>query len=242
MLSDDELRRYDRQILIEGFGEEGQEKLKKAKVFIAGVGGLGSPVSTYLAAAGIGKIRIVDSDSVEPSNLNRQVLHWSSDIGRGKVHSATNKLKDLNPFVKIEAFQETINESSISKLVADSDVIVDAMDNLETRHLLNMISLKKNIPFFHGAVRGFEGRASTFIPGQTACFACMYGNPPPEKKFPVLGTTAAVIGSIQATEVIKYITGLGKLLANRLLILNGLTMEFNEIKINKNPDCKQCGT
>ena len=240
MLSENELVRYDRQILIEGFGEEGQEKLKKAKVFIAGSGGLGSPVSIYLAAAGLGTIRIVDCDNVELSNLNRQVLHWSSDIGKGKVNSAADKLGDLNPYIRIEAIKETINESNISQLVGDADVIVDAMDNLETRHLLNRLSLKKNIPFFHGAVRGLEGRVSTFIPGQTACFACMYGIALPEQKFPILGTTAAIVGSIQATEVIKYITGLGKLLLNRLLVYNGLTMEFNEFKISKNPECKQC--
>lgn len=240
MLSEKELVRYDRQILIEGFGEEGQKKLKQAKVFIAGIGGLGSPVSIYLAAAGLGTIRIVDRDNVELSNLNRQVLHWSSDIGREKVNSAADKLGALNPHVKIEAIKETINESNVSQLIGDSDVIIDAMDNLETRHLLNRLSLKKHIPFFHGAVRGFEGRASTFIPGQTACFACMYGVAMPEQKFPIIGTTAAVIGSIQATEVIKYITGLGKLLLNRLLVFNGLTMEFTEYKINKNPECTQC--
>jgi molybdopterin/thiamine biosynthesis adenylyltransferase len=242
MLSESELVRYDRQILMEGFGEKGQEKLKQAKVFIAGSGGLGSPVSIYLAAAGLGTIRIVDRDNVELSNLNRQVLHWSSDIGREKVNSAADKLGDLNPHVKIEAIKETINEGNISQLIGDADVIIDAMDNLETRHLLNRISLKKNIPFFHGAVRGLEGRASTFIPGKTACFACMYGITMPEQKFPILGTTAAVIGSIQATEVIKYITGLGKLLLNRLLVFNGLTMEFTEFKISRNPECKQCTT
>ena len=240
MLNKNELVRYDRQILIDGFGKEGQEKLKKAKVFIAGSGGLGSPVSIYLAAAGVGTMRIVDCDNVELSNLNRQVLHWSSDIGKEKVNSAAEKLGNLNPHVRIEAIKETINESNISQLIGDADVIIDAMDNLETRHLLNRLSLKNNIPFFHGAVRGFEGRASTFIPGQTACFACMYGITLPEQKFPVLGTTAAVIGSIQATEVIKYITGLGKLLLNRLLVFNGLTMEFTEYKINMNPECTQC--
>ena len=242
MLNENELVRYDRQILIEGFGEEGQEKLKQAKVFIAGSGGLGSPVSIYLAAAGLGTMRIVDRDNVELSNLNRQILHWSADLGREKVNSAAEKLGNLNPNVRIEAIKETINESNISQLVGDADVIVDAMDNMETRHLLNRLSLQKNIPFFHGAVRGLEGRATTFIPGQTACFACMYGIAMPEQKFPILGTTAAVIGSIQATEVIKYITGLGKLLLNRLLSFNGLTMEFTEFKIGKNPECKQCAS
>lgn len=242
MLNKDELVRYSRQIIIDGFGEPGQEKLKKAKVLVAGVGGLGSPISIYLAAAGLGRIRIVDSDQVDLSNLNRQVLHWTRDIGKDKVSSALNKLKDINPDIEIEAINETIDENTAHRLVGDSDVIVDAMDNLETRFILNRLSIEKNIPFFHGAVRAFEGRVTTFIPGQTACFACVYKSVFPEQKFPVLGTTAAVIGSIQATEVIKYITGTGKLLTNRLLVFNGLTMEFSEFKIQKDPHCAQCGT
>lgn len=242
MLNKDELVRYSRQIMIDGFGESGQEKLKQAKVFIAGAGGLGSPVSIYLAAAGIGKIRIVDNDRVDLSNLNRQVLHWSKDIGKDKISSALNKLNGINPDIEIEAIKETIDENTIHQLVDDFDLIVDAMDNLETRFILNRISLEKNIPFFHGAVRAFEGRATTFIPGQTACFACVYRDVFPEQKFPVLGTTAAIIGSIQATEVIKYITGTGKLLTNRLLVFNGHAMEFSEFIIQKNRQCVQCGT
>ena len=242
MLNKDELVRYSRQIIIDGFGKSGQEKLKKAKVLIAGAGGLGSPISIYLAAAGLGRLRIIDCDTVDLSNLNRQVLHWTPDIGKDKISSALNKLKDINPEIEIEAINETINEHTVQRLVADSDAIVDAMDNLETRYLLNRASLEKNIPFFHGAVRAFEGRVTTFIPGQTACFACIYKSVFPEQQFPVLGTTAAVIGSIQATEVIKYFTGTGKLLSNRLLVYNGLTMEFSEFTIQKNPHCVQCGT
>lgn len=240
MLNESELVRYGRQIMIDGFGKSGQEKLKKAKVFIAGAGGLGSPIAIYLAAAGLGKIRLVDSDRVDLSNLNRQVLHWSPDIGEEKATSALNKLEALNPDIAIEAIKETIEENTVHQLIADSDVIVDALDNVETRLLLNKISLEKKIPFFHGAVRAWEGRATTFIPGQTACFSCISRSVFPEQKFPILGTTAAVIGSIQATEVIKYITGAGKLLANRLLIFNGHTMEFSEFTIHRNPDCVQC--
>ena len=156
MLSKDELERYDRQIMIEGFGREGQEKLKRAKVVIAGGGGLGSPSALYLAAAGIGTIRIVDHGGVELSNLNRQILHWSGDIGRRKVASAAEKLKTLNPEIKIEAVDEMITEANVSQLVAGFDLVVDAMDNLPTRYLLNKAALEKNIPFFHGAVYGFE--------------------------------------------------------------------------------------
>jgi len=165
MLTDDELERYNRQLMIDEFGQEGQEKLKRARVFIAGAGGLSAPVSTYLVAAGIGMIRIVDHNKVEPSNLNRQVLHGEADIGRSKVDSATRKLKQLNQGVTIEAVEEIITETNVSRLVTGFDLIVDAMDNLETRYLLNKAALDQNIPFFHGAICGFEGRVMTIIPG-----------------------------------------------------------------------------
>jgi len=242
MLTTNELGRYDRQIMIKGFGEEGQEKLKRAKVIIAGGGGLGSPSSIYLAAAGVGMIRIVDHDRVELSNLNRQVLHWDKDIGRSKVTSATEKLKKLNPEVEIEAMEETITEDNVSQLMAGFDVVVDAMDNLPTRYLLNKAALEKGIPFFHGAVYGFEGRAMTIIPGKTACLECVYhGATTPGGKFPVIGVAPAIIGCIQATEVIKYIVGVGELLTNRLLIYDGLNLRFTELKVKKDPDCEHCG-
>jgi len=242
MLTTDELARYDRQIMIRGFGKEGQEKLKRARVFVAGGGGLGSPSSIYLAAAGVGMIRIVDHDSVELSNLNRQVLHWDKDIGKRKVASAAEKLEKLNQRVKIEAIDERITEANVSQLVSGFDLIVDAMDNLPTRYLLNKAALEKNIPFFHGAAYGFEGRAMTVIPGKTACLECVYhGATTPGGKFPVIGVTPAVIGCIQAVEVIKYIVGIGELLTNKLLIYDGLKMEFTELKVKKDPNCEHCG-
>ena len=242
MLTTNELERYDRQIKIRGFGEEGQEKLKRAKVIIAGGGGLGSPSSIYLAAAGIGMMRIVDNDSVELSNLNRQVLHWDEDIGRRKVASAAEKLKKLNPETEIEAIDERITEANVSQLVAGFDLVVDAMDNLPTRYLLNKAALEKDIPFFHGAVYGFEGRAMTIIPGKTACLECVYhGATPPEEKFPVIGVTPAIIGCIQAAEVIKYIVGIGELLTDKLLIYDGLSLQFTELKVKKDPNCAHCG-
>ena len=241
MLIRDELERYDRQIMIRGIGEEGQEKLKQARIFIAGAGGLGSPVSTYLVAAGVGMIRVVDHDSVELSNLNRQVLHWDEDIGRRKVDSATEKLKKLNQEAEIEAIGETITEANVSQLLTGFDLIVDALDNLPTRYLLNKVALEKSIPFFHGAVYGFEGRAMTIIPGETACLRCVYRGVIPEEKFPVIGVTPAVIGCIQATEVIKYIVGIGQLLTNRLLIYDGLHMKFTEFRVKKDPNCEHCG-
>jgi len=228
--------------MIHGFGEEGQEKLKKARVFIAGIGGLGSPVAIYLAAAGVGTIRIADHDTVELSNLNRQVLHYERNIDKKKVDSAATKLAQLNPDIKIEKISVTITDKNISRLVADSDLIVDAMDNLPTRYLLNRTAIEKNIPFFHGAVYGFEGRAMTIIPGKTACLNCVYhGAAVPKEKFPVIGVTPAVIGCIQATEVIKYLLGLGDLLTDRLLNYDALRMKFTEFKISRDPNCEQCG-
>ncbi len=241
MLNQDEQERYARQIMLRGFGQEGQEKLKGARVFIAGAGGLGSSSATYLAAAGVGTIRIVDHDRVELSNLNRQVMHWPGDIGQTKVSSAAGKLKQLNPELEIEAVEEKITEANVSQLVAGFDLIVDAMDNLPTRYLLNKTAIENNIPFFHGAVYGFEGRAMTVIPGKSACLRCVYRGAIPEEKFPVIGVTPSVIGCIQATEVIKYIIGMGQLLADRLLVYDGLNMKFSEFKVKKDPKCPHCG-
>jgi len=242
MLTREELTRYSRQIMIEGFGEEGQARLKEAKVVVAGAGGLGSPIALYLAAAGIGTIRVIDKDKVELSNLNRQILHWDENIGQRKTSSAGDKLRRINKDVKIEAIAESIADNNVSQLTDGFDLIVDAMDNLPTRLLLNKTAVGKNIPFFHGAVSGFEGRAMTVIPRQTACLKCLYPGDIPAQKTPVIGVTPAIIGCIQATEVIKYITGIGHLLTNRLLFYNGLEMVFDEIEVKRNPNCQHCGT
>jgi len=241
MLTRDERERYNRQIIIKGFGEEGQERLKKARVLIAGAGGLASPAAMYLVAAGVGMIRIVDHDRVELNNLNRQVLHGQGDIGKRKVDSAAEKLAKLNPGVVIEAIGEAITEASISRLVDGFDLIVDGMDNLPTRYLLNKVALEKGAPFFHGAVYGFEGRVMTIIPGETACLRCVYRGVIPEERFPVIGVTPAVIGCIQATEVIKYIVGIGQLLTNKLLVYDGLNMRFTEFRLKRDPNCEHCG-
>jgi adenylyltransferase/sulfurtransferase len=242
MLNASERERYDRQIMIEEIGQEGQRKLRSSRVVIAGAGGLGSPIAIYLTAAGIGMVRVIDRDQVALSNLNRQILHWEEDVGRKKVDSARKKLKNLNSAVEIEAVAETITEGNVSQLVAGCDGIVDAMDNLPTRYLLNRCAIEKNIPFFHGAVNGFGGRVMTIIPGKTACLRCMYRGPVPEEKFPVIGVAPAVIGSIQATEVIKYLVGIGKLLTNRLLVYNGLSVTFSEFRMKRNPNCDHCGS
>ena len=241
MLTPSERERYDRQIMIEEIGEEGQYKLKRSRVVLAGAGGLGSPIALYLTAAGVGRIRLIDHDQVTLSNLNRQILHWEEDIGRKKVDSAGSKLRNLNSAVEIEAISETLTEGNVFRLVEDCDVIVDALDNLPTRYLLNRCAVEKRIPFFHGAVNGFEGRVMTILPGETACLRCMYRGPVPQEKFPVIGVTPGVIGSIQAAEVIKYVTGIGRLLTNRVLIYDGLTVAFSEFTVHKNSDCDHCG-
>jgi adenylyltransferase/sulfurtransferase len=241
MLTSDEIERYDRQIIIQDFGIQGQEKLKKTKVLIAGAGGLGSTAAIYLTAAGIGSIRIVDHDQVELSNLNRQILHWTEDINKKKVDSAVVKLNRLNPGVKTETVCETITAANAARIVNGCDLIVDAMDNLPTRLILNQTALKCNMPFFYGAVNGLEGRVMTIIPGETACLRCLYRGPIAQQKFPVIGTTPALVGSIQATEVLKYILRMGSLLTNRLLIFDGLRLKFTEFMIKKNPLCEHCG-
>jgi len=241
MLTKEERERYDRQIDIRGIGEEGQEKLKKARILVAGCGGLGSPALIYLAAAGIGTIRVIDHDSVELSNLNRQVLHWDKDVGHPKVESAAAKLSEMNGGVTIEAFKVTIDETNIETLTEGCDAVVDAMDNLPVRLLLNRTAVRKGIPLMHGAVYGMEGRALTVVPGQTACLACVYHGTVPKTKFPVLGTAPALIAAVQVTEVIKYITGIGKLLGDRLLVYDGLNMRFNEFTVKRDPGCEICG-
>lgn len=241
MLTPAERERYNRQIIIDGFGEVGQSKLKSARIFIAGVGGLGCSAAIPLAAAGVGKLRLVDFDTVELSNLNRQVLHWDKDIGRPKVVSAAEKLRQMNPLTEIEAIQEVITEANIARLVEGCDAIVDALDNLPTRYLLNKTALERNIPLFHGAVHGFEGRALTILPGKSACLWCLYRGAVIEGNVPVLGVTPAVIGCIQAAEVIKYLTGTGPLLTDRLLVYDGRGMKFSEIKLKPNRFCEQCG-
>jgi molybdopterin/thiamine biosynthesis adenylyltransferase len=241
LLTPDDYIRYDRQLLVRGFGEEGQRRLKNARIVIAGAGGLGSAAAIYLAAAGIGKIRVIDHDKVELSNLNRQILHWESDVGRKKVTSAAEKLCRFNSGVEIEAIGEMLTEESAPELLNGFDVIVDALDNLPTRYLLNRIAVNRNMPFFHGAIHGFEGRALTVIPRESACLGCIYRGAVPPGKFPAIGVIPAVIGSIQATEVIKYVVGIGRLLANRLLVYDGLDMRFTELKVERDPHCRLCG-
>jgi adenylyltransferase/sulfurtransferase len=238
MLRDAEKTRYSRQIRL--FGEVGQEKLKRTSVFIAGAGGLGSIVSIYMAAAGFGRIRIVDCDSVELSNLNRQILHGIRDVGRDKALSAYETLTGINPEIVVEALVETISEDNIDRLLQGSDLIMDAMDNFPTRYLLNQASLARKIPLFHGAISGYQGQATTIVPGKTACLRCIFPRAPPASIFPALGSTCGVIGSIQVTEAVKYVQGSGERLANRLLLWDGLSACLDEVACERNLGCMDC--
>lgn len=239
VLSQREQERYQRQIM--SFGEEGQERLKKAHIFIAGAGGLGSPISLYLAVAGIGTITIVDMDRVDRTNLNRQILHSDRDIGRKKTASAEEKLQEINPDIRVHAIDELIDETNVSRLAGNALGIVDAMDNYPTRYLLNAEAIRKEIPLFHGAIRGFYGQATTIIPGTTPCLKCIVPKAPPPEVFPVVGVTPGLIGMVQATEVLKFLLGTGELLTGRLLIWDGMQSRADEIRIERNPRCEACG-
>lgn len=242
-ISEEERDRYDRQLLIDEIGIAGQEKLKKGNVLICGAGGLGSPAAIYLVAAGIGSLTIVDDDRVTLSNLNRQILHGEADIGCRKVDSAKEKLARINSNVTLETKAVTMHAGNAAKLIAGHHVIIDALDNLETRHVLNQAALGLGIPLVHGAVSGFEGRAMTVIPGQSACLRCLHrrGESAPAGRFPVIGVTAAVIGAIQATEAIKLLLGVGDGLQGRMAVYDGLALKWKEFKLNKNPACDHCG-
>jgi molybdopterin/thiamine biosynthesis adenylyltransferase len=239
MITEEEQKRYHRQILM--LGEAGQEKLKAARVLVAGAGGLGTVISIYLAAAGVGALRVVDCDVVEASNLNRQILHWGGDIGRLKTASASGKLAALNALIRVEEVAGRIDATSIDEITKDCDLIVDAMDKFPTRYLLNRIALRKGIPFIHGAVRGLYGQATTVIPGKTPCLRCIFPGSPPREVFPIIGATCGVIGSIEATEAIKLLTGQGEPLAGRLFIWDGMAASADSIVVEKNPACPDCG-
>lgn len=241
-LNERELLRYDRQIRISGFGVEGQMKLKKSKVLVAGLGGLGAPAAIYLAAAGIGKLVVIDRERVEFSNLNRQIIHWTDDVGKTKVESALKKLHKINPEIEVDGMVVEINEENVYSLVGKMDVVVDGMDNFKTRFLLNEACIKLGKPFVHAAVYGLEGRLMTILPGKGPCLRCLIPMEPEEvKPFPVLGPTPAIMASMQVMEVIKLIVGLGEPLVGKLLVFDGTSMDFMKIEIQKLPNCPVCG-
>ena len=239
-LTPQELKRYNRQMMLEGWGKEGQKKLKSACVFVAGAGGLGSPVTIYLTVAGVGKIRLCDFDTAELSNLNRQILHHDARLGENKALSAKKTLKILNPSVEIEEFPVKITEENVDGLVGESQIIVDCLDNFPTRFVLNACAIRKAIPFIYASIWGLTGYMTFIDVPSTPCLACIFPEAPPPEVFPVVGVTPGVMGCLQATEVLKFLTGLGENLKNKLLIWDGLKMKFRTSNISRDKNCRVC--
>lgn len=241
-LSQHELLRYSRQIMMSDFGEEGQKRLKKAHVLIAGVGGLGSPVAIYLSTAGIGQLTIIDCDSVDVTNLNRQILHWEGDVKRRKVESGEQKLNKINSAIVIKTLDVRIDRDNIEDLLDGVDVVMDCMDNMETRFVINEACVKKGVPMIHGGVREMLGEVTTILPRKTPCLECLLPRDLAKKEtFPIFGATAGLVASIQVLEAIKLLSGTGTLLTDRMLFIDGSSMEFLMIDLQKKADCRICG-
>jgi len=231
--------RYERQLEI--IQESGQKALSDASATIVGLGGLGSPAATYLAAAGLGKLILIDHDKASQSNLNRQFLHWEKDLSRRKTNSAVEKLSQLNSDITIETSDIKLTPSS-KKDLPESDLIIGSLDNFRARYLVNEYAVEEGIPYIHGAVEGFEGQLTTIIPGQTPCLRCIFPEKPPDsKEIPVLGTTAGLIGTMMANEAIKYVTGKGSLAGNELILVDLANNEFERVNIKNDPGCPICG-
>ena len=241
-LSHSELERYDRQILISGLGTDGQKRLKAAKVAVAGVGGLGCPASIYLAAAGIGKIVLLDNERFEFSDLNRQILGWEKDIGRFKAEVAKEKLEALNSGIEVKAAFVEITKDNVQNVMEDVDVVVDGQDNWKTRFILNEYCVTHNVPFVHAGVSALHGQITTIVPSEGPCLRCIFPKDPPEReKIPVLGATPALFASLQVMETIKLITGIGRPLVGRMLFVDGREMIFETMEVKRNVKCPVCG-
>ena len=246
-LTKDEIKRYSRHLLLSEVGVEGQEKLKKASVLIVGLGGLGSPLAMYLAASGIGKLGLVDYDTVDVSNLQRQIIHGNSDIGRLKNDSASEKLKEINPEIEVVLHNKSLTSQNALDIFGNYDIVVDGSDNFQTRYLVNDACVLLGKPNVHGSVQRFEGQVSVFWAKQGPCYRCLFPKPPRAGSVPsceeagVLGVLPGVIGMLQSTEVIKLILENGKTLIGRLMLYNALDMKFSEITLKANPDCPVCG-
>lgn len=240
-LSESERNRYHRQMIFPGWGEEAQQRVKNAKVFVAGAGGLGSPLSIYLAVAGVGTIRIADCGSLELSNLNRQILHDDSRIHKNKALSARETLTRLNPDIAVEPVTGEITDINVQAAIGTVDLIIDCLDNFETRHILNKYAVRTGTPLIHAGVYGMRGQITFIKPPETPCLWCMHTGTLPKTLFPIVGATAGVIGCLEALEAIKYLSGVGTNLMGRMLIWDGAAMEFMELPQKKIPDCPVCG-
>src|SRR5450432_4192173 len=247
-LSNDEVLRYSRHLIMPEVGMEGQQKLKAARVLCIGAGGLGSPLALYLTAAGVGTLGMVDFDTVDYTNLQRQIIHTTADVGRKKLDSAADKLKAINPFLNLRTFDMKLSSANALDLFRQFDIVADGTDNFPTRYLVNDACVLSGKPNVYGSIFRFEGQASVFATEQGPCYRCLYPEPPPPGLVPscaeggVLGILPGLVGVIQATEVIKLILGQGEPLIGRLLLVDSLSMRFRELKLRKNPDCPVCGT
>jgi adenylyltransferase/sulfurtransferase len=247
-LSRDELSRYARHLILPDVGAAGQKRLKAARVLLIGAGGLGSPLALYLAAAGVGHIGLVDFDVVDVTNLQRQILHGTKDVGRPKIDSARDRIADLNPNVELTTYSSSLTSANALEIIAKYDIVVDGTDNFPTRYLVNDACVMLGKPNIYGSIFRFEGQASVFSTKDGPCYRCLFPEPPPPGMVPscaeggVLGVLPGLIGTIQATETIKLIVGIGEPLIGRLLLVDALAMQFRTVKVKKNPACPACGT
>ena len=247
--TNEQLERYSRHIILKEIGVKGQKKLLNAKVLIIGAGGLGAPAAMYLAAAGVGTIGIVDADEVDLSNLQRQIIHATEDVGKPKVQSAKETMNKMNPDVTVNAYHEFVTSENILDLIKDYDFIIDGTDNFPAKFLINDACVMAKKPFSHAGIIRFKGQLMTYVPGEGPCYRCVFKNPPPKDAVPtckqagVVGAMGGVIGSLQAMEAIKYITGVGELLTGSLLTFDAIKMNFHKIKLPKVGDgCAVCGS
>lgn len=247
MLTDEQIERYQRHIALKEVGGKGQQKLLDGRVLIIGAGGLGAPAALYLAAAGVGTIGLVDADVVDLTNLQRQVIHFTPDIGKAKVVSAKEKMVAINPGIKANTYQEWVHAGNIAEIIRDYDFVIDGTDNFAAKFLINDACVLAGIPYSHAGILRFDGQTITVKPGESPCYRCIFPGPPPKDAIPtcsqagVIGVLPGVLGVIQATEAIKFLLGKGDLLTGRLLIYNALEMDFKEVLINRNPKCPICG-
>ncbi|TCL62166.1 adenylyltransferase/sulfurtransferase [Hydrogenispora ethanolica] len=244
--TESQIERYSRHIILKDVGGVGQEKILRSKVLIIGAGGLGSPAALYLAAAGVGTIGLVDGDTVDLSNLQRQIIHFSADLNRPKVESARNKLEAINPDVRVKTYQTRVFADNIGEIIAGYDFIIDGTDNFPAKFLINDACVLYQKPFSHGGILRFNGQTMTYVPGHT-CYRCVFDSPPPKGAVPtcseagILGAVAGMLGTIQAAEALRYIIGKGKLLTDRILMFDALDMQFRTVNLRRNPDCPICG-